>query len=69
MGQMRALKALGLLDRVSYISSVSGGTWASAAFTFLPARISDDNFLGPVVEPQSIDTARPRSPCRRAPSP
>lgn len=56
MGQMRALKALGLLDRVSYISSVSGGTWASAAFTFLPARISDDNFLGPVVEPQSIDT-------------
>jgi len=56
MGQLRALRALGLLDRVSYISSVSGGSWASVPFTYLPAAISDDDFLGPVVEPQKIDT-------------
>jgi hypothetical protein len=54
MGYLRALHALGLLDRVSWISSVSGGTWAAAPFTWLPARISDDEFLGPVVAPQDI---------------
>jgi len=57
LGQLRALRALGLLDRVSYISSVSGGTWAAAAFTWLPARISDDDFLGPVVAPRDIQTS------------
>lgn len=56
MGQMRGLRALGLLDRVSYVSSVSGGTWASAAYNYLPAHISDDDFLGPVVQPQDITT-------------
>lgn len=57
MGQMRALQALGLLDRLSYISSVSGGTWASSTFTWLPAQISDDDFLGPVTAPQDIQTS------------
>jgi hypothetical protein len=54
MGQLRGLRALGVLDGVTYISSVSGGTWASAAFTYLPSTISDDDFLGPVVEPGAI---------------
>lgn len=54
MGQLRALRALGLLDQVSWTSSVSGGTWALAPFTWLPAAISDDDFLGPVVAPQDI---------------
>lgn len=56
MGQLRALRALGLLDQVSWTSSVSGGTWALAPFTWLPATISDDDFLGPVVAPQDITT-------------
>jgi len=46
MGQMRGLKYLGLLDHVSCISSVSGGTWASAIFTYLPKEYDDDDFLG-----------------------
>ncbi len=54
MGQMRGLRALGLLDRVSWVSSVSGGTWASATYNYLPAQISDDDFLGPAVAPQDI---------------
>ncbi|MCE4554741.1 hypothetical protein [Pelomonas cellulosilytica] len=49
MGQLRGLRHLGLLDRVSAISSVSGGTWANALFSYLPADISDDDFLGPVI--------------------
>jgi hypothetical protein len=54
MGQLRGLRALGVLDSVTYISSVSGSTWAAAAFTYLPSTISDDDFLGPVVEPGAI---------------
>ena len=54
MGQLRALTALGLMNDVAFISSVSGGTWASSAYTYLPSSISDDDFLGPVVQPGDI---------------
>ncbi len=54
MGQMRALRSLGVLDQVSAISSVSGGTWASALYAYLPASFSEDDFLGLVVEPQDL---------------
>lgn len=50
MGELRALRKLGLLDRVSFISSVSGGSWAATSFTYLPDVIDDDTFLGPVIE-------------------
>lgn len=46
MGQLRGLKYLGLIDDVFFISSVSGGTWASAAYTYLPAYYDDNDFLG-----------------------
>lgn len=51
MGQMRGLRALGLLSKARYISSVSGGSWASTAYTFLPSFITDDDFLGENLEP------------------
>ncbi|HYX23757.1 MAG TPA: hypothetical protein VFC23_06355 [Thermoanaerobaculia bacterium] len=54
MGQLRGLKALGVLDDVFFMSSVSGGTWASALYAYLPASFSEDDFLGPVVAPQDI---------------
>ena len=41
LGAYRGLTALGLMEKVSFISSVSGGTWASAAYTYLPSAISD----------------------------
>jgi hypothetical protein len=47
MGQYRALKQLGLLDKVAVISSVSGGTWASASYVYLPSTVNDEVFLGP----------------------
>lgn len=49
MGALRGLRALGLLDQVSFLSSVSGGSWAATTFTYLPDAIDDDTFLGPVV--------------------
>lgn len=54
MGQMRGLRALGLLSKARYISCVSGGSWASTAYTFLPASISDDDFLGQNLAPDQI---------------
>ncbi len=58
MGQYRALDHIGALERARYISSVSGGTWASSLFTFyrsgdgLPA--DDAEFLGPITPPGEI---------------
>lgn len=46
MGQMRALRQLGYLGKARAISSVSGGSWATVPFTFLPDNITDDDFLG-----------------------
>src|SRR3954471_23829045 len=55
MGQYRALKYLGVLDKVGVISSVSGGTWASASFVYLPSTFEDDDFLGaPTPDPGSL---------------
>ena len=53
MGQLRALKALGLLGKVRAISSVSGGSWAAVPFTYLPDSIPEDNFLNGFVEDPS----------------
>jgi hypothetical protein len=46
---------LNLLDEVFFISSVSGGTWASATYTYLPVQYDDDDFLGlTVVDPGKL---------------
>lgn len=49
LGQLRGLDFLGLLDKTLFISSVSGGSWASTLYTFLPKTITDNDFLGEVV--------------------
>ena len=38
VGQLRGLAALGVLDRVGYVSSVSGSAWATVPFTFASDR-------------------------------
>ena len=58
-GQMIGLRNLSvdgtpLLDKVRYISSVSGGTWASVLYTYLPDSISDDDFFTAFVEPENL---------------
>jgi hypothetical protein len=56
MGALRALRYLGLLDKVTFISTVSGGRWAGAPYTYCPDVISDDTLLGPMVLDPSILT-------------
>ncbi len=54
-GQLRGLVDSGLIDQVDYISCVSGGSWASTAFTYYRDGARDDaEFLGPLVEPDRI---------------
>src|SRR5256885_16905878 len=65
LGQLSALNAMTLpngqpvLGPDQYISSVSGGSWASVLYTFLPQTIngnsvSDSDFLIQPVGPQSL---------------
>jgi hypothetical protein len=60
LGQLRGLREIGLLDRVRYISAVSGGAWAATPYVFLPtdergeARVSDDVFLGAYIPPEKL---------------
>jgi hypothetical protein len=54
-GQLRGLKALGLLGKVKALSTVSGGSWAAVPFMYLPDAIPDDAFLnGFVADPSEL---------------
>ncbi|MCB1676970.1 MAG: hypothetical protein KDI01_11810, partial [Halioglobus sp.] len=57
MGQLRALIRLGWFEDVDYLSTVSGGTWASWPFTFLPDAISDQHYLGRYIAPEDLTEA------------
>lgn len=54
LGQLRALRELGLLGQVRAISGVSGGAWLTAAWTFLPDDRDDAGFFGRVVAPEAL---------------
>src|SRR3954466_14060567 len=62
MGQLRALKKLttngrSLLAQAKALSVVSGGAWLGVPFVYLPpGSPSDDAYLGPWIEDQSILT-------------
>ncbi len=60
VGQLRGLIAIDVLNKARYISSVSGGTWACALFTYYPSGpglpADDAEFLGPVTPPAEITT-------------
>jgi hypothetical protein len=55
MGQLRGLHALGLIPRIRYLSSVSGGARAAIAFTYYRSGARNDReFLGPITPPDRI---------------
>ena len=60
LGQLSALSSLTgqnqktLLQNFSFISSVSGGSWASVLYTFLPSGFSDAEFLISPTAPASL---------------
>ena len=52
LGQLRALHGLGLLEGLDALSSVSGGSWASAIYTF--ADMEAEELLGAPSEPSRL---------------
>ena len=54
VGQMRALLATGVEDKIGAISCVSGASWFGTPYTFAPQRYSDTNLLGPIVQPGAL---------------
>lgn len=65
-GQLRGLKRIGLLDKIKYISAVSGGAWGSAPFTFLPSTFDEDEFLGETLGPAKITLDSLRGPSKKS---
>jgi hypothetical protein len=57
LGQLRGLKVSGLLEKVGYISAVSGGGWTGTPYVFLPPDRDEDLFLGTAKEPQELTLA------------
>jgi hypothetical protein len=75
LGQLSALRTLAdpadpsrtLLERADHLSAVSGGSWASVLYTFLPLTIagqpvSDDDFLITPTAPQGLSKADAHTP-------
>lgn len=54
VGYLRALHKLGIIDRIGYISGVSGGAWAALPYTYLDKCISDNDFLGAYFPPDKL---------------
>lgn len=59
IGQLQALGNLqvngsSLLNQTRALSTVSGGGWIGIPFVFLPASVSDSDFLGTYVEPADL---------------
>ena len=54
LGQLRGLTALGLIPRVGYLSSVSGGAWAAASYTYYAAPAPESEILGAVMPPEQL---------------
>src|SRR5262245_56451049 len=55
IGQLRGLQRNGWLDRVRYMTAVSGGSWAAVPFTY--SRTAIDYLLGPHEEPSAMTVA------------
>lgn len=55
MGQLRGLVELDVLKDVRYITGISGGGWATAAFSYRNS--SMDTFLPPLVQPKNLTYA------------
>lgn len=56
MGALRGLRSLGLLDRVNFLSTVSGGGWAGSIFTY--AAIDEATLLGPPISDDALGQLR-----------
>ena len=55
IGQMKGLEVAGLWDDIGYVSSVSGGSWATSIFTFYhQGAANDKELLGNIYPPEAL---------------
>lgn len=54
IGYLSGLYELGLIPGIKYISGISGGSWATLAFSFSQAKVSDDVLLGTIPQPSEL---------------
>ena len=62
LGQLAALHQLGLLEELRYITGISGGSWATAVYSYAQLGADgvapDDNvLLGPLSPPENLTNA------------
>mmetsp|Transcript_111 Transcript_111/g.186 ORF Transcript_111/g.186 Transcript_111/m.186 type:complete len:583 (-) Transcript_111:1474-3222(-) len=56
MGYLSALHKLGLIENVRYIIGVSGGSWATAVYSYYSnSSVNDTRMLGSIVRPGDIE--------------
>lgn len=56
-GQIRALKELKVYDKAKYVSCVSGGSFTTTAFNFIPKKYEKE-FLGTYIPPEKLTKRR-----------
>ncbi|WP_371396633.1 hypothetical protein [Fretibacter rubidus] len=54
LGYFRALRDMGIMDKIRYIGAISGGSWISTPYCYLPHNISDHEYLGDDVETRQL---------------
>ncbi|HSG16533.1 MAG TPA: hypothetical protein VLE70_09445 [Anaerolineae bacterium] len=54
LGQLRGLRAIGLLQKARYVSCVSGSSFPNTVYAYLPADQDEDHLLGPVIAPEEL---------------
>jgi len=57
-GQLRALRDLGVLPEVRYLSGTSGGGWLAGVYTYHQLGVDDDELLGSTPAPGSLTMER-----------
>jgi len=59
IGYLAGFHELGLMENIRYVVGVSGGSWATAVYSYLQhADVGDREMLGPVVMPEDIEYGR-----------
>lgn len=58
LGYLRAFGDMGLLARTRYFGAISGGSWATVPYCWLPEDVPDHRYLGEAVPPAELTPAR-----------
>ena len=65
LGQLAALRELGLLEEVRYVAGVSGGAWATAVYCFGAGggHVGEEGITGSILPPEALSWKELRTMC------